>query len=1101
MGFTTLSEQEDAEEIRDLLSRYFEVARGVIEGYGGSVEKFIGDAVMAVWGAPVAQEDDPERAVRAGLDLVERVRGLKLGDRALDVRVGILSGEAAVTPGRVGEGMVAGDIVNTASRLQSVAPGGVVLVGEATQRATSAAVAYEPAGEQLLKGKQAPVDAWRALRVVARVGGAGREEGLEPPFVGREEELRLLKEHLHTSERARRLHVVTVVGQPGVGKSRLAWELEKYLDGLAGPMLYYWHQGRSPAYGEGVTYWALGEMVRRRAGIAEGEGADETRQKLRDTLATFMPDDEERRWIEPALGALLGIDEADWRDREQLFSAWQIFFERIADRGPTVLVFEDLQWADTGLLDFIDHLFERSRERPIFVVTLARPEFLDRRPNFGIGRHAYAALHLEPLSDEAMAELLERLVPNLGAADLGRIIERAEGVPLYAVETVRSLLDSGHLVRAGDTYAINGTLPVLDIPPTLRALIASRLDALDGADRALVQDASVSGQVFASAALSALSGHGLNDVEARLHVLSARELVALETDPRSPERGQYRFTQGLIREVAYGTLSKRERRAKHVAAARFFEQVGDDELAAVFANHYLEAYQAAPEGDEGSAVAAQARVALRAAAERASRLHSHAQAMAFYDQAMSVTFDEADLVDLRERSADSAAAVGDLDRALERLREVIVWHESRADPQATARAISHLGIYLLQGSRIDEAGELFDRAIDMLPDKNSREASEIYGQQARVELFRDRAEPGLTAIERALEISEAYGDRELLLQQLITKGWALGVSRKPIESFAVTLGALALAREDGNLLAQSRALFNLSGQLAIDDPRLGLRLGHEGMELDERHGLLLRAANFAGNVASASLCLGDFEEVLRLSDRVAWINNPVAGAVHGYAAVAHAFRGEFEKVAEKFDFMRRGVVGSSSAQDLSPITHQEALISLANGDVAAALQKARDCRDAYYGADGPFAAVLAARCSLLRADITGARDDLVYLSENRILGAWLDRARRETEAGILALEGSSSEAREAYRDVIEEQRAQDARWDLAWTLLHRSVTLGGADPHATAGREEAGSIFASVGAGGLMDRLQATLAGNGDVTAAAGASGRAISEGAAAARR
>ncbi|MEP7377958.1 MAG: adenylate/guanylate cyclase domain-containing protein [Chloroflexota bacterium] len=348
VGFTTLSEQHDPEQVRELLSEYFNVAREVIAGYAGTIEKFIGDAVMAVWGAPLAHEDDAERAVRAALELVSRVRELRLSGAPIELRAAVHSGEAAVTVGLTGEGMVAGDLVNTASRLQSIAPPGVVLVGETTQQATRAAIAYEPAGEQLLKGKQAPVAAWRALRVVARVGGAGREEGLEPPFVGRDEELHLLKDQLHAAEREHKLRMVAITGQAGMGKSRLIWELEKYLDGLAGPELYYWHQGRSPSYGEGVSFWALGEMVRRRAHITEGEDEASTREKLRKTLDDFVPDAQERRWLEPALGVLLGIDEADWGAREQLFSAWRTFFERIADKGPTVLAFEDLQWADNG---------------------------------------------------------------------------------------------------------------------------------------------------------------------------------------------------------------------------------------------------------------------------------------------------------------------------------------------------------------------------------------------------------------------------------------------------------------------------------------------------------------------------------------------------------------------------------------------------------------------------------------------------------------------------------------------------------------------------------------------------------------------------------
>ena len=294
-----------------------------------------------------------------------------------------------------------------------------------------------------------------------------------------DEEFRLLTDQLEGAERERRMRVVAISGQAGLGKSRLVWELEKYLDGLAADRIFYWHQGRSPSYGEGVTYWALGEMVRRRAGIAEAEDAEATRAKLRTTLETFVTDPEERRRLEPALGALLGIDNADWAQREQLFSAWRTFFERIAERGPTVLVFEDLQWADEGLLDFIEHLFDWSRDKAILIVTLARPELLERRPNFGQGRHAFVAIHLEPLTDEAMSDLLRGLVPTMPEEDLRRIVARAEGVPLYAVETIRALIDGGHLVRHDSLYEPAGTLPTLDIPPTLRALIASRLDALE----------------------------------------------------------------------------------------------------------------------------------------------------------------------------------------------------------------------------------------------------------------------------------------------------------------------------------------------------------------------------------------------------------------------------------------------------------------------------------------------------------------------------------------------------------------------------------------------------------------------------------------------
>ena len=301
VGFTKLSESRDPEEVRDLLSRYFEVCRGLIERYGGTVEKFIGDAVMAVWGAPTATEDDAERAVRTALELVAAVAalGAEVGAPNLRARAGVLTGEAAVTLGAAGQGMVAGDLVNTASRLQSAAEPGCVLVGEATMRAAGRAIAFTALDALTLKGKEEPVAVWQAQRVVAQRRGIGRSERAEPPFVGREEELRLLKELLHSTSREQRLRLVSVTGLAGIGKSRLAWEFLKYIDGLAATV--YWQQGRSPSYGEGISFWALGEMVRMRAGITEGEDPAQARTKLSESVAEFVTDADERRRVDHAL--------------------------------------------------------------------------------------------------------------------------------------------------------------------------------------------------------------------------------------------------------------------------------------------------------------------------------------------------------------------------------------------------------------------------------------------------------------------------------------------------------------------------------------------------------------------------------------------------------------------------------------------------------------------------------------------------------------------------------------------------------------------------------------------------------------------------------
>jgi len=389
VGFTTLSEGRDPEDVRALLSLYFARCRAVIDRYGGTVEKFIGDAVMAVWGAPVAKEDDAERAVRAALALTQAVGAL--GDEAamaeLRLRAGVLTGMAAVDAPGMQEGMVHGDTVNTASRLQSIAAPGTVLVDEVTRRTTEAAIAYEDAGTHQLKGRTEPVRAWTALRVVAGVGGARRVAGLEAPLAGRERELQAIIDAGERSASEGSAARVTVLGDAGSGKSRLAWEYFKYVDGIGAER--WWHQGRCLSYGEGLGYWALAEMIRGRAGINEDEDPIAARAKLRSCVERFVHDERERGLVLPRLAHLLGLAQRSVSEPADLFSGWRLFLERMAATDPVVLVFEDLQWATSGLLDFIDYLLEWSKELPIFVLCLGRVEL--ERTRSGWGRRSGSA--------------------------------------------------------------------------------------------------------------------------------------------------------------------------------------------------------------------------------------------------------------------------------------------------------------------------------------------------------------------------------------------------------------------------------------------------------------------------------------------------------------------------------------------------------------------------------------------------------------------------------------------------------------------------------------------------------------------------------------
>src|SRR4051794_21673056 len=542
VGFTPLSEARDPEAVRELLSGYFEIARTIITRYGGTVEKFIGDAVMAVWGAPIALEGDTERAVRAALDLVDSVAGLgvEVGTPTLAARAGIVTGEVAVTLGATHEGMVAGDAVNTAARVQSAAAPRSVLVDDATRRLAQAGVAFDDAGEHELKGKAEPQHLWRAVRVLSGVGGVQRVDGLEAPLTGRDVELRLIKDLFHATIDRRQARMVLVSGAAGVGKSRLGWEFEKYVDGVAA--LTRWHRGRCLSYGDGVTFWALAEIVRQRLGIAEEDPVEEASAKLGAGLESYLSSPEERAYVGIRLARLLGLpfagDSGQDVAREELFAGWRLWFERIAAKTPVVLLIEDLHYADAALLDFLDHLVDWARDVPIFVLVFTRPELETSRPGWAVGRNR-TLLALDPLDSASMLEMLDALVPGMPPDATKAIASHAQGIPLFAVETVRSLIDRDIVVPRDGVYRLVGDVGALTVPDSLHGLLAARLDALDPAVRGLVADAAVLGSSFPAEALIAISSPGAVDVRSALDELVHREVMTISADPLSPQRGTY----------------------------------------------------------------------------------------------------------------------------------------------------------------------------------------------------------------------------------------------------------------------------------------------------------------------------------------------------------------------------------------------------------------------------------------------------------------------------------------------------------------------------------------------------------------------------------
>ncbi len=1085
VGFTPFAEERDSEEVREALSRYFDLAAEIVGRYGGTVEKFIGDAVMAVWGAPTAHEDDAERAVRAALELVAAVPALGEGVQA---RAGVLTGEAAVTLGATNQGLVAGDMVNTASRLQSVAPPGSVLVGEATQRATSGAIAYAEAGDQDLKGKQAPVAAWRALRVVAERGGRNRSEQLEAPFVGRGDEMRLLKDLFHATGRENRARLVSIMGPAGIGKSRLAWEFSKYTDGLMEDI--YWHRGRCPAYGEGITFWALGEMVRARCGLVEADDEETTREKVKATVEEWVSDPEERSWVEPALLTLLGVESG--AASEQLFGAWRTFFERIAEKGSVALVFEDMHFADSGLLDFIDQLLEWARNSPIYIVTLARPELLEKRPDWGAGKRSFASIHLEPMTDADMRELLAGLVPGLPDAAARAIVGRADGIPLYAVETVRMLLAEGRLAEEDGVYRPVGDLSSVAVPETLTALIASRLDTLDPADRSLIHDAAVLGQSFSVDGLAAVSGLELSDVGVRLETLVRRELLTRDLDSRSAERGQFMFVQALIREVAYNTLAKRDRKQRHLSAARYFESLGTDELAGALAGHYVAAYTNAADAAEANALAAQARLALRGAAERAANLGAFGEAVRFYEQALQVTGAPAEQAELLEKAGDASRTAGNYEQAESLLRRALDMRRGLDDRGATAHAIVLLGNTLADGFRDDALLELATAAdhefADLEPDPI---VAEIAVLLARAFVQKNDFQLAFAAAERGLATAETRGLTRVVSRGLIVKGMALGSMGRKIESIALVEAAERVAREHGYNDDVLVAIVIGAFQKGDMDLQAAMQSLRDGLALARRSGHRGRLLTLVNNFGYEGFLIGEWDDALAemekallddldKKDRISLLCN---------AAIIRASRGELiDDTLSEVMRLRANFSGEGwTSVYLDPTANR----SLAQGDPADARAAWHSLAEVEPSQANEFI-FRAAIADLWAADAEAVAGDLAELDATGVHGRVASARRLTLAAGLAALEGRQQESLEGFGEALVAWRELRIGWDAALTGLTMvkllDPTLPGVRKAAQATRE----FLVQVRAQPYIEQLDAALAREPDAAATAVPTGRTL---------
>ncbi len=1089
VGYTSLSERLDPEDVRDLLGQYFDAARRIVDRYGGTIEKFIGDAVMAVWGTPVAREDDVERAVRAALELVDAVAALRHEARAPDLqaRAGLVTGQAALLV-KPQEGVVVGDRVNTAARVQAAAEPGTVLVDDITRQVTSTAIAYEDAGHHELKGKAEPVHLWRAVEALAGTPGTGRER-LRARFVGRDADLRLVKELFHAGVSRRSVRLVAISGAAGVGKSRLRSEFLEYLTQLTDRVL--WHPGRCLPYGDGVAYWALAEMVRHRLGLPEDAPVDETEAKLAAGLERWIDDPAERSFISLRLGILLGVAEAGL-SREELFAGWRLFFERLSERSPVVMAFEDMHWADDGLLAFVENLLDWSTQHPIFILVLARPELAERRPGWSGGHQGAAVGFLDPLGERAMEELLDS-VATLPVEAKQRIISHAEGIPLYAIETVRALADRGALVERDGALVLAGELGELDVPPSLISLLGARLDALAYDERELVKTMSVFAGNFPLPAVQALSGLSAPTANAILAALVRKQVLTIRADPRSPDRGQYRFAQILLRTVAYDMLTKRERQAGHLAAAEYlsraFANQGED-VAEVVAAHYLQAYRCASAGPDAERLRTDAVTALRRGAHRAAAVGAPRTAESAYRKAIELAAADGERVELIQAAGDMALVDGRYEDALALFADAAAALSQLGRERDVARLGPGIGQALFRAGRASDAIEQLGRALALLgPDAEDADVARMNVTLGVALLDTGRVREAFGPLDHALELAQTLELPGELASALAFKAQLCVAVGRVYEARILFDGAAELCQQQ-KLTNQLVSIQVNSGDFLkrFDLPGSAER-AREALDTARHIGSRYYESLAASNLMRAWENAGEWDELQRLGAELlaGSSDRPAAEPLHFELAILAALRGDIDAAR---DHLARIVAWRTSQNNQLRWFYAacHATIAVAAGEFADAVDLVAGGIEEIVQTDGPSsqASRIGLPAALDAAFALGRLDDvdhlLSLLSERpagqvppylraqlarglgRLASARDDRAAAESQLGA-AIEG--------FRSLGFPYWLASAQTDLA------EVVLRDRRPEEAAPLlDNARAAFSRLGAAPALQRAETVLAGD-----------------------
>jgi class 3 adenylate cyclase/tetratricopeptide (TPR) repeat protein len=868
VGFTAQSETADPEDVNRMLGEYFAAARTAIEAFGGVVEKFIGDAVVGVFGVPAAHEDDPERAVRAGLRIVEDAERLQaVGGEPLRLRVGVNTGEALVrlhvVPGS-GEGFLAGDAVNTAARIQSAAPEMGVLVGLATYTATAQVFEFEELEPASLKGKTDAVRVFQARSPLARLG-ADLIRRHDSPYVGRTTDLGLLRGLFDKSVETASAQLVTVVGEPGIGKSRIVAELLAHAQDRE-PRLT-WRQGRCLPYGDGITFWALGEIVKAHTGILETDDQETATTKL----GAVLPEGPDREWLRQRLLPLVGGDASSKAEREELFTAWRTFLETVAEETPTVLVFEDIHWADEAMLAFIEHLADQVEGVPLLLVCTTRPELYDRHATFAASLHNANRINLAPLTDAETADLVARLLDTPAIPEDLRepIVERAEGNPLYVEELLRLLGDQELLVSEPDGWSLRPGAE-LPLPGSIQALIAARLDTLPAERKALLADAAVVGKVFWAGAVARMGDRDPAEVAEALRELSRKELVRPARRSSMAGESEYAFWHVLTRDVAYSQLPRASRATKHVAAGEWLADVAGDraeDLADVLAHHYataLELARAAGSAEQAAELEEPARRFLTLAGHRSMSL-DYAAAATFFERALALTpIGHPERANALLEFGDAAEVCQRIEEARNAIEEAVALFEERGDPVGLAQATLSLGVNLEWSGDTTRRRELTERAVALLESVPPGEDLVVALCESAInKCFEGRPDLGLRFAERAVRLTDELGvDSSYRSLALCRRGLCLaaGGDRRGVDDLreASAIGMASSGSTTGSL-----AHINLEAWVGrFDGPAAALEENRIGIAYAKARGITHHIDWMASGRIDWLIDLGDLDQAL-----------------------------------------------------------------------------------------------------------------------------------------------------------------------------------------------------------------------------------------------